>query len=286
MPESWEEWVRSHAPGGAATPGMTSPPQYNNPEAQDRANIGYILNPQFDTSETEMRAAEQNAGQGVSGSGFGSGTTARLLESEKLARFKLGHEMLEPYQERAATASNLATANAARLNEIAAQGAQAMQQLQLSEAGQTARLNSEQAARLQQIALSGQQAMAELQLRESGENARLGRQIGAQENIARLNLGGSILQTLINASRGGGSGGGDGRPSAGSGVNVIGSGYVGAFRPGIESPAGYSGGVPFYETPARNPTAPSQGGGPINIGYIPNNFGSSIDRILKRYGIG
>ena len=273
MPESWEEWVRSHAPGaGAATPGMTSPPQYNNPEAQDRANIGYILNPAFDTSETEMRAAEQNAGQGVSGSGFGSGTTARLLESEKLARFKLGHDLLEPYQERAATAANLATTNAARLNEIAAQGAQALQQLQLSEAGQTARLNSEQAARLQQIALSGQQAMAELQLRESGENARLGRQIGAQENLARLNLGGNILQTLIQASTRGGGGAG---------------GAAGVVPP-------YSGGTTTFDWASQThdvtPRTYTPPASPSYMGFIPGgaggNFGSSIDRILRRYGIG
>lgn len=271
--QTWEQWVASHAPGQAGqTSTITSPPQYLSPEQQDRANIGYILNPNFDNSEALMRAAEQNAGQGVSGSGFGSGTTARLLESEKLARFKLGHEMLEPYQERAATASNLATTNAARLNEIAAQGAQAMAQLQLSEAGQTARLNSEQAARLQQIALAGQQAMAELRLRESGENGRLERNIGAQENLARLNIGGNILQTLIQASTRGTGGGG---------------GSAGAVPPYAGGTTTFDWASQTHDVAPRSYVPPSPPG-PSFMGFIPGsgNFGSSIDRILRQYGIG
>lgn len=245
------------------------PTQYLNPETQDRANIGYVLNPNFDTSETRMQAAEQNAGQGVSGSGFGSGTTTRLLESEKLNRFKLGHEMLQPYLERDAAASNLATSNAARLNEIAAQGAQAMAQLQLSEAGQTARLNSEEASRLQQLVLSGQQAMAELQLRESGENARLGRTIGSQENLARMQLGGNILQTLLQAST---RGAGGGNPA------------------GIVQPGGTT---TFDWTSQTHDVQPRPSAPSINPTFAGFNFaglgngglGSSIDRILARYGL-
>lgn len=266
--DAWQQWVQSHA--GQAQP-MTADvsagtgggvPMYADPTAQDRQNISYILNPNFDTSETRMRGAEMNLGQGVEGSGFGSGTTNRLLESEKLARFKLGNEMLQPYQERAATAANLATTGAQRLNEIAAQGAQALQQLQISEAGQSARLSQEEAARLQQIALAGQQAMSELQLREAGESSRLNRQIGSQENLARLNLGGNILQTLLQASTRGG-GGGAGVPST----------YPGT-----------GGTTTFDWTSQTHDVIP--GTPPVNRTFnFSGNLGSAVNRILRQYGI-
>ena len=168
---------------------VTTPPPTGG-AAQDRANIDYLLNPYVSLPETQTRAAETNLGAGTAGSGFGSGTTAKLLDSERIARMQLGHQLLEPYLQRDFQAQQSAADRASRLQEIAAQGAQAMQQLQLQEAGQTARLTQEEKSRLQQQVLSGQQAMQQIQLQESGQTGRT--QLGIRGNILSQLIGAAI----------------------------------------------------------------------------------------------
>lgn len=231
-------------------------------EGQDQANINYLLNPYYDTSETRTRGAEQNLGQGVSGSGFGSGTTNRLLESEKIARFQLGHQMLEPYLQRSFQAQQAANDRQARLNEIAAQGAQAMQQLQLSEAGQTSRLNSQEQAALQRQILSGQQAIQQLNLQQAGETGR-----------TRLQIGGNILTGLLN--RYGAEQAAGPTSTTTRGVNNVGTG--GGSTPGYITSFDWA-----SQTPTFRPAPPYPIG---NGGVRPGLNLSTIDQILRRYGV-
>ena len=226
---------------------------------QDRANIDYLLNPYTSLDETRQNAAEANLGAGVSGSGFASGTTNRLLDSERIARMKLGHELLEPYLQRDFQAQQGAADRAARLNEIAAQGAQALQQLQLSEAGQSARLSQEEKARMEQLITQGNQAMAQLQLQEAGQSARL-----------NTSIRGNILGNLIQASL-------SQKPTTSPLVNDPYRGATGVF------PAD-SLGNPIISgsaiAAARNASAPRSGAGTIGgIGI------GTIDNILRKYNL-
>jgi hypothetical protein len=235
---------------------------------QDRLNIDYLLNPYYDTSETRTNAAEANLGQGVQGSGFGSGTTNRLLESERIQRFQLGHQMLEPYLQRDFQAGQAAAERQARLNEIAAQGAQALQQLQLSEAGQTARLNTQEAAALQRQVLSGQQAMQQLGIQQAGENTR-----------TRLNIGGNILNTLLthpNVYGGGGATTGTGT----RGYNNVATGAPGSSTPNYITEFDWASQTPISRP---NPNPPVAGGTRNIIGAVTGL--STIDSILRRYGL-
>ncbi len=248
--------------GEGAPPIVTVGTSSGGGEGQDRANINYLLNPYYDTSEARMNAAAQNLGQGVAGSGFASGTTNRLLESEKVQRFQLGHQMLEPYLQRSFQAQQSAADRAARLNEIAAQGAQALQQLQLSEAGQTARLTQAERAELEQQILKGQQAMQQAQLAQAGETSR-----------TRLGIGGNILNTLLRGYGEGESGGGT-RTSAGRGVNDI---STGATTPGYISSFDWASQTPSFRTAPPQPAGSGGRTGGVNM--------STIDSILRRYGL-
>lgn len=221
---------------------------------QDRANIDYLLNPYFDQSEVRQNAAEQNLGQGVAGSGFGLGTTNRLLESEKVARFKLGHEMLDPYLGRELQASEGAANRAADLQRVAQQGAQALQQLQLQEAGQTARATAAQNAELQRQVLAGNQAMAQLSIREAGDTSRSNASIAGNLANTKLNIGGNIIANYLNRNPI------QNAPVTSSGMlPITASGE--AIRPG---PAAY------------NPAA---------RGGVVNSSANTIDEILRRYNL-
>lgn len=223
----------------------------NTGASQDRINIDYLLNPYAALNETRTNAAEANLGAGVQGSGFGSGTTSKLLDSERIARFQLGHSMLEPYLQREFQGSQAAADRQARLNEIAAQGAQALQQLQISEAGQSARLTQQEQAALQRQILSGQQAMQQLQLQEAGQTGRL-----------NTSIRGNIVGNLIEAAAK--------RPTTSSGTPGYVTNYNWADQPN------------FLNRPTTTPqpqlrTSSGGIGGGIGI--------STIDNILRRYGL-
>ena len=221
---------------------------------QDRANIDYLLNPYFDTAEVRQNAAEQNLGQGVAGSGFGVGTTNRLLDSERIKRFQLGHEMLDPYLNRELTASEGAANRASELQRIAAQGAQALQQLQLQEAGQTARATAEQNAALQRQVLAGNQAMAQLSIREAGDTGRNNASIAGNLANTRLNIGGNVIASYIRNNPAG-----TGSVTSGGFIPVTASG-----QPINSGPAAY------------NPAA---------RGVQPSSATNTIDAILSKYGL-
>lgn len=184
---SYAQTAVSPAAAGASAP--------VSPQAQDMANISYILNPNFDTSEIESNAAENAVAGGFGGSGFGGGQKLKLLESEKINRFQTGHNLLEPYNQRSFQAAQAEADRLARLNEIAAQGAQAMQQLQLQEAGQTARASASERAAMDRQIEQGRQAMVQLQLTEAGSNNRLTQSIAGNQANTRLNIAGDLLKT-------------------------------------------------------------------------------------------
>lgn len=214
--------------------------------SQDRANIDYLLNPYFNTSEVETNAAEQSLGQGTIGSGFASGTRGRLLESEKINRFQLGHQMLEPYLNREFQGAQAEADRASRLNEIAAQGAQAMQQLQLEEAGQTARASSAERAALERAILQGQQAMQQLTLQEAGQTGRSNASIAGNLANTRLNILGNLASDAMR------------RPQATTTPSYI---------------------TDFDWTTQTHSTRPNPAATPTGGGM------SSIDSILRRYGL-
>lgn len=235
-----------------AVPGAAAPSSPVNPggASQDRVNIDYLLNPYAALNETRTNAAEANLGAGVAGSGFGSGTTAKLLDSERIERFKLGHQMLEPYLQREFQGSQAAADRQARLNEIAAQGAQALQQLQISEAGQTARLTQQERSALERQVLSGQQAMQQLQLQEAGQTGRL-----------NTSIRGNIANTLVEAATR--------RPTSTSSAT-----------PGYVTNYNWADQPNFLNRPTTSPQPRPTSGGTIgNIGV------NTIDNILRRYGV-
>lgn len=163
-------------------------------EALDQANIRQILSPNFGVSETVNNAAENAVAGGFGGSGFAQGQQLRLLDSEKLKHFQIGHELLEPYNQRAFQAGQNAQEQQARLNQIAATGAQALQQLQLQEAGQTSRATASERAAMERQIEAGRQAMVQLQLQEAGQNSRQQATIAGNLANTRLGIGGDLLK--------------------------------------------------------------------------------------------
>lgn len=264
---TWDEWVKKYNAGAAAAPAV-APATTGGLSQADLGNVATIFDPNFGRTETLTHAAENAVGGGWGSGGFAAGQGMKLLDSERKANMLLGHQILEPYLAREQAANLQAESERARLNEIAAQGAQALQQLQLSEAGQTARLNAAQKAEMERLIQSGNQAMEQLKLRETGESARQQAQIG-----------GNLATTLVSAALGrGGSGGG------GTSTRVPGMGT------GTPGPLGvtWERGVPQYGGTPSTITAPNP-----NAAFNPNARGvrepegilgsSSIDMILRKY---
>lgn len=248
--QSWEEWVKQFnaPPAGAVVP---APSAY-----AGMPGVAELFDPNFGRAETWMRGAENAIGGGFSGSGFGGAQTMRLLDSERKANFLAGHQILEPYLNRQFQAGQNAADRAAQLNQIAAQGANALQQLQLSEAGATARLNSSQAAQLQRDVIAGQQAMQQLTLREVGETVR-----------QRTNIGGTLANTLLQGVLSG--------KGVGTGESTRAPFQVGATF-GVPS------NLNLFNAPvAYNPVARGEGGSGSAVGL----GSSSIDQLLRKYGL-
>lgn len=173
------------------------PQYYGSGQTQDRANINTLLSGQFNPTETLTNAAELNVAAGVPGSNFGMGTATKLLESEKLARQQLGHQMLQPYLNRDFEASQAAANREGQLQAIAAEGASALQRLQLQEAGASARQTSEQNTALQRQVIAGQQAMEQLRAGQAGDIARTREQIAGNLASTKLGITGSLLERYL-----------------------------------------------------------------------------------------
>lgn len=223
---------------------------------QDRANIDYLLNPAFNTREVEQSGAERALGGGFAGSGFGQAGTMRLLDSERISRMRLGNEMLQPYLQREFQGAESAAARAQELEVQAREGAAALQRLQLSEAGQTARLSMEERARMEQLVEQGRQAMQQLTLKEAGDTARTNAQIGG-------NLANTVLSRALAGS--GGVTPGPAQPNTQS-YRWQTDYNTGQVIGGVAPPPSY------YAPPA----------GTRSSGAISS---STIDRILRQYGL-
>lgn len=164
--------------------------------ALDRANIDALLSGQFDPYEINMQSAERAVGSGTGGSGFAQAGRYKLLDSEKLARQRLGNQMLDPYLNREHQQTLQSQAEAARMAELKADAEYAMERLRMSEAGLGERLSSQQRAELEQIAARGAQAMELEKLNQKG-------------NMEQTALGGLFS---LAGRYGGGGGGGGGSP--------------------------------------------------------------------------
>ena len=251
--------------------GMPTLPVLNAPApaggaGQDRANIDSLLRGEFDPYEINMQSAEKAVGSGTGGSGFAQAGRYKLLDSEKLRRQQLGHEELDPYLNREHQAALQAEGEAARLREIAAQGEQAMQQLQASQSGRMAELSQQEKAQLEYLAQQGSQAMDQLKQQQSGNR-----------DITGMNIGGNIVTSLIGrlGSSGGGSGRGSG-PAQELGRNDV-SSQVGLGAGALEYNGAKSGdlGLRGYTPTPRAPFI--SGGGDRNVNTL-------INDILKKYG--
>lgn len=239
-------------PGAPIIPGMPGLPAY-----PGIVGVNELFSPTFGRNETITRGAENAVGGGFAGSGFGGAQTNRLLDSERKENFLLGHQILEPYLNREFEKSEGAANRQSRLNEIAAEGAQALQRLQLSEAGQGQRLTAELEARLRQQVLEGEQAIQRLTLQEAGETSR-----------QRTGIGGTLANTLLQGVLSG--------KGVGNGESTRAPFNVGAT---FGTPSNLN----MFNAPvAYNPTARGEGGsGGVNslLG------GSNIDLLLKKYGL-
>lgn len=231
---------------------------------QDEKNIRQLLSPYFDPTETLTNAAEQNLAAGVQGSNFGMGTARRLLDSEKIARQKLGHEMLEPYLQRQFQASEGAANRAAQLQAIAAEGAQALQRLQLQEAGATSRMTQEQNNALQRQAIAGQQALEQLKLGQAGDLTRTREQIAGNLAGQKLGIVGNLLGDYFSKLK----------PSTTASVGGAGASYE-IFKPNMAA----AGGLPVFEQTRPTRTIP---GADSTAGVA---SAGTIDSILRKYGL-
>lgn len=248
---------------------------------QDQQNIGWLLNPSFDTREVDQNAAEKAVGGGTTGSGFALNNRNLMLDSEKISRMKLGHDLLNPYLDRSQQAALQSQAESARMQQTIAEGNQAMERLRLSESGQSARLSQEAQDRLQQIALQGEQARILAGINNSSELER-------QRAAVSGNLANTALSSFLRDSGGGGGGGGvvgSGRYSGGNGrtpgsitsdwsVGEIGGPFVGGFG----STSSDALGTPMNRPYENNFTGYGGGGGGDY-----NNVSQLAQDILRKY---
>lgn len=261
--------------------GMPVLPNFGGPPTggatQDRANIDALLRGEFDPYEINMQSAENAIAGGVPGSGFAQAGRYKLLDSEKLARQRMGNEMLDPYLNREHQQKLQSQAEAARLQEIAAQGEEALRQLQASQSGRMAELSQQQKAQLEYLAQQGSQALEQLKLQQSGQKEITGMNIGG--NLANTALGGLFS---LAGKGGGGSGGPQTMPGQrGYTLGSIGTGTPGLGAGGLEwgsAPQGSSGGSFGLRGYTPNPVPGIySGGGDRNVNLL-------INDILKKYG--
>lgn len=251
----------------------------------DRANIAYLFgDPNF--TETDTLAAERAVASGTTGSGFAANNQLRLRDSERINRYQIGHQMLDPYLQREQQSSLQGADNAARLQQIAAQGEEARKQLELQQSGQMALQSAEARARLEQIAAQGAQAMEQLKLSELGDTNRV-----------NLNNAGALERTVVGgafdlASRYGAGGApgqqGDGRMRYGTMYGNVGAAGVGAVDNEMNaanigtSMRGFPGPGPAPVNPSPMPNIPIGGRGGSSLGQSATQ---TVDRILQSYGL-
>jgi hypothetical protein len=258
--QSWN----SSATGGAGIPGGTVGSTSSGGGAtQDRANIDFLLNPNFNTFETETNAAEKAVAGGVSGSGWAGNVRSNMLDSERIKRMQLGNQMLEPYLNREFQGGQAAADRAQRAELAIMEGNQAMERLRLSEAGETARLSQSERARLEEIAAQGRISMQELMTREAGETGR-------QNASIRGNLANTLLSKTLNIDRDG---------EGGSRIPTTFGTAGGRLAPGQN----WANTANFLATAGSETTG---GPAPLPRSRGITGVGSSgIDRILQQYGL-
>lgn len=157
----------------------------------DVANIRRLLDPNFDRSEVNRRAAEQALG----GGGFSGARQNRLLESEINQRASLGHSMLAPYLQMDQQRQLQTQAEAAAAARLLEQNQAELQRLQLSLRSADERQASEIQARMRELNTQNQAAMERLQLSEQAATQRLGlSEQGANQRLATQQEGENYRQ--------------------------------------------------------------------------------------------
>jgi hypothetical protein len=153
-------------------------------------NIKRLLAPTPQSlAESDTNAAQASLASGVpAASQFGANRQLVLRDSEQRARTQQGAQLLEPYLTRDSSERIAANAQAGEDRRLAVSGQQAMERLQLSEAGQTQRLSMSEKAALERAMLEGQQAMERLQVSEGGQNTRQQQSIEAQYGLQSNDL--------------------------------------------------------------------------------------------------
>lgn len=264
QPNQWGGVTPGTGVAGGMLPSFASPGGVT----QDRANIDFLLNPNFNTFETETNAAEKAVAGGMSGSSWAGNVRSNMLDSERIKRMTLGNQMLEPYLSREHQASQAAADRAQRAELAILEGNQAMERLRLSEAGQTARLSQSERARLEEIAAQGRISMQELLTREAGESGRQNTQIRGQ--LANTLLSGNLSASARSVSRDGGEGGR---------IPTVFGTAGGRLAPGQN----WANTANFLATQGSQTT-----GGPAPMprsNGITGVGSSGIDRILRQYGL-
>lgn len=222
-------------------------------------SIKWLLNPNVALPETDTNAAQSAVGMGgMVGSTFAANNRLRLRDSERISRFALGQNLLQPYL-------NRASAEGMQSKEIAARSAAQA----ISEAGLDRRLSAEGNQRLQLAILSGNQQAAHDLLVESGANSRQAAALASNLQNTVLNNQQRNFEALLpyeqrnldirRASL-------PLNPSQQNPVVMNGGAFTGGYSP-----------VTASGSPTRAPAAPNR---------TSANTLNMVDRILKQYGIG
>lgn len=162
-------------------------------------NIQSLLNPTTASlNEADTNAASLAFASGVPGSsGFGQNQQLVLRDSEQRQRLQQAADLYEPIAQRESAETLARESQAGEDRRLATSGQQAMERLQLSEAGQTERLTSQQAADARRQILEGDQAMERLNASNAFTSSQQGGELASRERIAQMGISADTARQAI-----------------------------------------------------------------------------------------
>lgn len=174
-------------------------PSYRPPNDPTAGIYSLLLN-NPSTAEVDTNAAEAALAGGFAGSQFAGNNTARMRDSERIAREVQGQQLLQPYLQRASQEGMAANEIAARQKlaeqqnqfELGKIGAQTQAQRDLAEL--------EQKGALERVGAETAGRTAIEQLQQGGEMARQKEQIGAQQSNLQQQLAADAARQAIEQS--------------------------------------------------------------------------------------
>lgn len=189
------------APAAPTVPGYNGLAPYHLP-AEVAQNVSWLMNP-GSTYDVDQRAAEANLGRGTAGSAFGVLNTYNLRDQDRIQRVEAANKILEPYVQRYQDMHLEGQREAAQLAAIAAQGDNAMKQLQAEQGGRAALQSEAERAQAERDAALGQQALEQLRVKGGFETQQQAAQFANAVQLENLRTQGALAQTqLETASRG------------------------------------------------------------------------------------